>query len=313
MKLIEKLAHKKVERSWNYEPKNDFQKLENCQIAFSEIQKTLKIPLSDLSSDAVFNCDKKTILSLFFRMILFSSLQSTEKFEPNPEEKLLFWCQNISKHYNIQVEDFSSSWCSGFALASVLHFHFPAVFSYEQLIDLSDDKVYLFLFDLMKKLEIPIFIELSDLNISQPNKNIIITQVSFLFKFFSNPSNIAKAYEKYYQSLQITINYQFKEKKGQVDIMLRQRFLDAQLLICQVLQIPMNDIIFVCQNTIVDSKSNTLISECPFLFDGSCLHLFLKTEFKKEVYVLPILSVQNYFIISNKKKKFKNPFMTPKN
>jgi len=59
---------------------------------------------------------------------LMSELQQT-----NLEKTLLAWCRQHTKHYELDVRNFTTSWSDGLAFNAILHRHRPRLFDFEDV------------------------------------------------------------------------------------------------------------------------------------------------------------------------------------
>lgn len=164
------------------------------------IQTQFEIPLQDISPDDIFQGNQKLTLSLVFRLLLYTSSSFIDKKSKKPKELLLQWCIRMTSNYEVKIQNFSQSWSSGIVFAALLHHFFPNTFQFKDLVGLPPNDVLKFVFQLMNQLKIPILIEISDLLVQNPNENLIITQVSFLSQFLSNPKNIESTLNHFHQS-----------------------------------------------------------------------------------------------------------------
>jgi hypothetical protein len=99
-------------------------------------------------------------------------------------------------------------------------------------LSLSPETILNGIFGLISQLNIPVFLQPSDLINTIPDEKVVETQVSYLYHFFSNCQPQSPQNQN-----SIEIEYDFHGQKGTIPAQLDQQFGSLQADICQRLQI----------------------------------------------------------------------------
>eukprot|EP01112_Ceratiomyxa_fruticulosa_P005724 TRINITY_DN16570_c0_g1_i1.p1 TRINITY_DN16570_c0_g1~~TRINITY_DN16570_c0_g1_i1.p1 ORF type:complete len:557 (+),score=147.06 TRINITY_DN16570_c0_g1_i1:126-1673(+) len=129
------------------------------------------------------------ILGMVWAIILDFQIKGISVEELSAEEGLLLWCQRKTKGYrDVNIENFTTSWVNGLALAALIHRHRPDLIDFDSLHKENRAANLRLCFDIAEKeLGIPPLLDVEDLvNVARPDERSVMTYISEFFHKFSS-------------------------------------------------------------------------------------------------------------------------------
>eukprot|EP01113_Clastostelium_recurvatum_P020830 TRINITY_DN2465_c0_g1_i4.p1 TRINITY_DN2465_c0_g1~~TRINITY_DN2465_c0_g1_i4.p1 ORF type:complete len:644 (+),score=236.93 TRINITY_DN2465_c0_g1_i4:46-1932(+) len=164
------------------------QQLDNAQIAI-QMTESAGVRLNFLKPNHLVDKDLKMILGMLWAIILDYQIKGISVEEMSAKEGLLLWCQRKTKGYrDVNVENFTTSWVNGLALAALIHRHRPDLIDFDSL--KKEDKAHnlKLCFDVAERdLGIAPLLDVEDLvNVARPDERSVMTYISEFYHKFSS-------------------------------------------------------------------------------------------------------------------------------
>ncbi|KAK8886170.1 hypothetical protein M9Y10_041630 [Tritrichomonas musculus] len=191
VELAEMLTHKKANRSWDHNPKNNIGKVQNCDLALDMFEKD-GVKLVGISGKDISDNNEKLILGLIWSLVLHYSIGSTTfddseenskvnnsskvKADSNAQNQLISWAVKRTENYQ-NVKSFVPY---DLAMCALLDSYHPEKINFKSLnVDDHAHNAQLAT-DVMKDLGITCFIYPEDLekNGSKVDRMTLLTQLS---------------------------------------------------------------------------------------------------------------------------------------
>lgn len=187
MQLIKALYGLEIPKH-NANPKMRPQKLDNISIAFDMVAKA-QVKTNFLKTHHLVDHDLKMLLGMIWAIILDYQIKGISVEDLSAKDALLLWCQKKTKGYrDVKVDNFSSSWRDGLALAALIHKHRPDLIDFDSLNKDNRRENLQLCFDVAQRdLGIEPLLEAADVaDVDKPDEKSIMTYISeFYHKFTS--------------------------------------------------------------------------------------------------------------------------------
>ena len=146
-----------------------------------------KVHFENLGAADIVDGNVKLTLGFIWTIILFFQIQSTEESTQSSKESLLNWCKEMTADYpNIQIKNFTTSWCDGLAFNAIIHKHRPNLIQYENLrSENAKENLTNAFFVAESELAIAALLDVDDF-MSMPDEKSIMTYLSTFQKYFRN-------------------------------------------------------------------------------------------------------------------------------
>lgn len=172
---------------YNRNPTLRIHKIENLNKALEYIRRK-NVKLHGISSEEITDENLKLILGMIWTVILRFAIADISEEELSAKEALLLWCKKKTAGYNgVNVENFTTSWKDGLALAALIHAHRPDLIPFDSLTS-ADPRANLKLaFDVAEKeFGIPPLIDIEDIvDVPKPDERSVMTYISQFYHYFS--------------------------------------------------------------------------------------------------------------------------------
>ena len=190
LKLISdrRIDGKKYRFRYKKAPKNDFECMDNIQVALNYIE-AKGIKLVNIGAGDIYHGNMKITLGLIWTLIRVFQIDASEGISENQagaesqvsEEQissgaqlLLRWCQGVVAPYSdmgVKVENFAGSFSDGRAFAALIHAHLPDLMDLNALTDDPRANLELVMDVAARNLGIPHMLDPEDVNmlLTKPN------------------------------------------------------------------------------------------------------------------------------------------------
>uniref|UniRef100_A0A7S3G709 Uncharacterized protein n=1 Tax=Palpitomonas bilix TaxID=652834 RepID=A0A7S3G709_9EUKA len=209
--------------------KHEMHKIQNVSLAVNFVKNFynevgIRAPLG---MEDVHEGNLKIILGMVWVLILRFSIQTiTEGGSGSAgKEGLLLWCQKVTKNYaEVKIENFHTSWKSGFGFAALIHYHRPDLLDYAGLVKDAEAnptsasvRVMNAAFKVAEEsLAIPSLLDAEDIEAStKPDEKSVMAYVAGFWKVFASlqqeatfVKRIAGALQRHVENVKTIANYE---------------------------------------------------------------------------------------------------------
>jgi len=172
----------------NPNPKMRIHKLDNISLAFDMVTKA-HVKTNFLKTHHLVDQDLKMILGMIWSIILDYQIKGISVEDLSAKEALLLWCQKKTKGYkDVKVDNFSTSWRDGLALAALIHHHRPELLSFDSLSKENKKENLQLCFDVAQRdLGIDPLLDVVDIADSErPDEKSVMTYISLFYHKFTS-------------------------------------------------------------------------------------------------------------------------------
>ncbi|XP_073972435.1 dystrophin, isoforms A/C/F/G/H-like isoform X4 [Rhodnius prolixus] len=147
------------------------------------------VKLVNISSNDIVDGNPKLILGLVWSIILHWQVHwslkelMTDAEQTNLEKTLLTWCKQNTQKYEVEVNNFTTSWADGLAFNALIHAFRPELFDYSNIARRHPNARLDHAFRIAQEhLKIERLLDTEDVNTSVPDKKSIMMYVMCLFQ-----------------------------------------------------------------------------------------------------------------------------------
>jgi len=172
----------------NANPKMRIHKLDNISLAFDMVAKA-HVKTNFLKTHHLVDQDLKMILGMIWSIILDYQIKGISVEDLSAKEALLLWCQKKTKGYrDVKVDNFSTSWRDGMALAALIHHHRPELINFDSLSKENRKENLQLAFDVAQNdLGIDPLLDAADIADSErPDEKSVMTYISLFYHKFTS-------------------------------------------------------------------------------------------------------------------------------
>ncbi|XP_066905851.1 dystrophin isoform X7 [Halyomorpha halys] len=163
-------------------------KLNNVNRALQILEQN-NVKLVNISSNDIVDGNPKLILGLVWSIILHWQVHwslkelMTDAEQTNLEKTLLMWCKQNTQKYNVEINNFTTSWSDGLAFNALIHNFRPELFDYANVARRQPNARLNHAFKIAQEfLNIERLLDVEDVNTSVPDKKSIMMYVMCLFQ-----------------------------------------------------------------------------------------------------------------------------------
>nr|XP_039264544.1 uncharacterized protein LOC120340368 [Styela clava] len=172
--------------------------LENATKAL-QFLKDKQVNLGNMGPHDIVDGNHRLILDLIWTIILRFQIQNISvetadnRGTKSAKDALLFWCQmKTSGYWNVNVQNFTTSWRDGLAFNAIIHTHSPELIEYGKLKEENAIENLQNAFNVAEqKLGITKLLDALDVAVNHPDEKSIITYVATYYHYFAKISDIA--------------------------------------------------------------------------------------------------------------------------
>lgn len=202
--LAEIISNKSIGSKYHKTPKLKVHMLENTSLFIGFIKEVLGVKLVGIGSEDIVEGNVKLTLGLLWSFISKVQLDFLDSDVSNSQRMLLDWCKECAKTIpGVKIDDFSKSWRNGMPFLAIIKHYLPSLFEDENIKIKPDTSTNLAL-NLLENIGISVFLDQNDIECDKPDDKCIITQVSEMYGFFTNPDKIKHALDKYMRASDIS-------------------------------------------------------------------------------------------------------------
>jgi filamin len=190
IQLLEILTSKSIKH--NRTPKMEVQKLENLSLAFQIMQGQCAITLINIGPRDLLEGNMKLILALIWALILHFKIKIGNS-ENDSNDELLRWVNSQIPAY--AVKNFTSDWQNGKSICALAEALLPGQMKLPN--DFTNDHIKdctMGINNALKNMKIPIILDPEDM-VSHPDKQAMMTYLSYFREYYMNKDNIDKQKE----------------------------------------------------------------------------------------------------------------------
>ncbi|EDO30309.1 predicted protein, partial [Nematostella vectensis] len=179
LNLLEVLTRKKLKKEKGNLRVHKINNVERALVLLDEC----KIKLVGINGFDIVDGKHRVILGLLWSIILRFQVEEVMQQEVNAEsaksftieKRLLEWCRERLDGYDVEINDFSSSWQNGLAFSAILHSYNPEAFDYTEVKQMGTTERLEHAFQSAEDgFDVPRILDASDVNVPRPDKKLII-------------------------------------------------------------------------------------------------------------------------------------------
>ncbi|CAH1402925.1 unnamed protein product [Nezara viridula] len=176
-------------------------KLNNVNRALQILEQN-SVKLVNISSNDIVDGNPKLILGLVWSIILHWQVHwslkelMTDAEQTNLEKTLLMWCKQNTQKYNVEINNFTTSWSDGLAFNALIHNFRPELFDYANVARRQPNARLNHAFKIAQEfLNIERLLDVEDVNTSVPDKKSIMMYVMCLFQSLPHSASASDSAE----------------------------------------------------------------------------------------------------------------------